>query len=259
MRRRLSQRSQLVRSRTRAKNETPRGADPPAQGPSAGQRRLRRHGAARGWPSWSCPMTSATPSTRACDTSTSSTPRSRVVDRAIAARALRSPDTLRLMTVPGVSMITASTFIAAIGDITQVPLGSAPSRLPRLGPKGPPVWLHSCTSWTDHQARLSPSAPRPRRGRLGRRPPAWPAARLLRTRSRAPRRSGRRCRDRAQDRPPVLVPAGPPAELRLRPAVADRARRSGRSSSPPAQLRARARSAPATAPALPRSAKPNTR
>ena len=35
------------------------------------------------------------------------------LDRAIASEALRHPDVLRLMTVPGVSVITASTFIAA--------------------------------------------------------------------------------------------------------------------------------------------------
>jgi transposase len=39
------------------------------------------------------------------------------LDRAIASEALRKPEVLRLMTVPGVSAITASTFVAAIGDI----------------------------------------------------------------------------------------------------------------------------------------------
>jgi transposase len=39
------------------------------------------------------------------------------LDRAIAGEALRKPEVLRLMTVPGVSAITASTFVAAIGDI----------------------------------------------------------------------------------------------------------------------------------------------
>ena len=39
------------------------------------------------------------------------------LDRAIASQALGSEHVLRLMTVPGVSVITASTFVAAIGDI----------------------------------------------------------------------------------------------------------------------------------------------
>ena len=41
------------------------------------------------------------------------------LDQAIAREALRMPEVLRLMTVPGVSVITASTFIAAIGDIRR--------------------------------------------------------------------------------------------------------------------------------------------
>jgi transposase len=41
----------------------------------------------------------------------------RALDQAIAREALPKPEVLRLMTVPGVSVITASTFIAAIGDI----------------------------------------------------------------------------------------------------------------------------------------------
>jgi len=43
------------------------------------------------------------------------------LDRAIAERALENPDVLRLMTVPGISVITASTFIAAVGDIRRFP------------------------------------------------------------------------------------------------------------------------------------------
>jgi transposase len=43
------------------------------------------------------------------------------LDRAIASEALRHPDVLRLMTIPGVSVITACTFIAAIGDIDRFP------------------------------------------------------------------------------------------------------------------------------------------
>jgi transposase len=39
------------------------------------------------------------------------------IERAIAAEALKSPEVLRLMTVPGVNVITAATFMAAIGDI----------------------------------------------------------------------------------------------------------------------------------------------
>ena len=41
------------------------------------------------------------------------------VERAIAAEALMSPEVLRLMTVPGVNVITAATFMAAIGEISR--------------------------------------------------------------------------------------------------------------------------------------------
>jgi transposase len=43
----------------------------------------------------------------------------RALDQAIAREALRSRAVQRLMTVPGVSVITASTFVAAIGDIRR--------------------------------------------------------------------------------------------------------------------------------------------
>jgi transposase len=39
------------------------------------------------------------------------------IERLIAAEALRSPEIRRLMTVPGVNVITAATFMAAIGDV----------------------------------------------------------------------------------------------------------------------------------------------
>jgi transposase len=41
------------------------------------------------------------------------------IERAIAAEALGSPEIRRLMTVPGVNVITAATFMAAIGDIRR--------------------------------------------------------------------------------------------------------------------------------------------
>ena len=41
------------------------------------------------------------------------------VERVIATDALASPEVRRLMTVPGVNVITAATFVAAIGDVTR--------------------------------------------------------------------------------------------------------------------------------------------
>lgn len=43
------------------------------------------------------------------------------IERVVAGEALESPEVLRLMTVPGVNVITAATFMAAIGDIRRFP------------------------------------------------------------------------------------------------------------------------------------------
>jgi len=43
------------------------------------------------------------------------------VERLIAAEALESVETRRLMTVPGVNVICAATFMAAIGEIGRFP------------------------------------------------------------------------------------------------------------------------------------------
>ena len=52
-------------------------------------------------------------------TSSSSTRRSRAVERLIARQALAWPEIRRLMTVPGVNLICAASFMAAIGDHTR--------------------------------------------------------------------------------------------------------------------------------------------
>jgi transposase len=43
------------------------------------------------------------------------------VEELIAAAALSSPEVKRLMTVPGVNVIVAATFVAAVGDIRRFP------------------------------------------------------------------------------------------------------------------------------------------
>ena len=52
------------------------------------------------------------------------------IDREIAKQALAWPEVLRLMTVPGVNVQTAATFMAAIGD-PAVPLGASVGQLSR--------------------------------------------------------------------------------------------------------------------------------
>ena len=53
------------------------------------------------------------------------------IDREIARQALKWPQVLRLMTVPGVNVQTAATFMAAIGDIRRFPLGASVGQLSR--------------------------------------------------------------------------------------------------------------------------------
>ena len=57
----------------------------------------------------------------------------------IAAEALRSPEIRRLMTVPGVNVITAATFMAAIGEIARFPVSPEAGRLPGARSEGAPV------------------------------------------------------------------------------------------------------------------------
>ncbi len=111
------------------------------------------------------------------------------VERLICAEALESPEIRRLMTVPGVNVIC--------------------HRLPRARPACRPVRLNSCDPRADLQAGLDLGPPRARRGELVGGPPAGPAARLLRAGASQPRPLGRDRRGGAQARLPLLVPAEP--------------------------------------------------
>jgi transposase len=143
------------------------------------------------------------------------------VERLIAQAALSSPEIRRLMSVPGVNVIVAASFLAAIGDIGRF---ESPRKLvgylgldPRVRQSGPGPASHGHISkqgsvrarhalveacWT---AVRQPGA----------------AARVLRTYPRAPRALRRGRRRRQEARLPVLVPAHARAGIRLRPAVAD--------------------------------------
>jgi hypothetical protein len=142
------------------------------------------------------------------------------VDRLIARDALSCPQIRRLMTVPGVNVIVAATFLAAIAT-------SSASAL-RASSSATSVWTPGSASRgrARRSTATSPSKGRPgslcaRRGVLERGPPARSAARVLRPRSHPPRPPGRRRRGRAQARLLVLVSAHPRRGLRRRPAVAD--------------------------------------
>ena len=120
MRRRLARRSQLVRARTRAKNEIHAVLIRRLQGRPPVSDVFGVRG--RRWLSGLELPADERETIAGClrhvdflDAEVAA------LDRAIASEALRHPDVVRLMTVPGVSVITASTFIAAIGDIRRFP------------------------------------------------------------------------------------------------------------------------------------------
>ena len=120
MRRRLARRSQLVRARTRAKNEIHavlirrlQGRPPVTDIFGVGGR------------AWLAELElpdderdTITGCLRHIDFLNSEISE---LERAIAREALASAEVRRLMTVPGVSAITASTFVAAVGDIRRFP------------------------------------------------------------------------------------------------------------------------------------------
>jgi transposase len=120
MRRRLARRAQLVRAPTRAKNEIHAVLmrclkdRPPASDPFGVKG--RRWLAAQQLPL--CERETVESAVRQVDFLDSEIGE---VDQLIAAEALSWPEVKRLMTVPGVNVIVAATFMAAVGDIRRFP------------------------------------------------------------------------------------------------------------------------------------------
>jgi transposase len=118
MRRRLARREQLVRSRTRAKNEIHavlmrhlKGKPPVSDLFGVKGRRWLRE--------LELPVEEAETLKSALRHVEFLDQEIAAVERLIALEALRSPDARRLMTVPGVNVICAATFLAAIGDVRR--------------------------------------------------------------------------------------------------------------------------------------------
>jgi transposase len=118
MRRRLARREQLLRARTRAKNEIHavlvrrlKGKPPASDLFGVKGRRWLRELELPGEEAET--LESALRHVEFLDQEIAA------VERLIALEALRSPDARRLMTVPGVNVICAATFLAAIGDVRR--------------------------------------------------------------------------------------------------------------------------------------------
>ena len=219
MRRRLARRSQLVRARSRAKNEVHAVLmrclkDRPPASDLFGVKGRR----------WLAEQQLPVVERETVDSAVRQVDfldgEIAEVEQLIAAEALSWPEVKRLMTVPGVNVIVAATFMAAVGDIRRFPdrrkltayLGLDP-RVRQSG-AGPAPRPHL-------QAGLGQRPSRARRGVLVDRPPARPDRRLLSARQGAPRPLDRDRRLSAQARVPVLVPAHARRGLRVRAAVAD--------------------------------------
>jgi transposase len=144
------------------------------------------------------------------------------VERLIARQMLSCSDARRLMSVPGVNVICAASFLAAIGDIRRFKTsrqlaaylaldpkvrqsGSEPARSGRISKQG-----SASARWAMVEAAFS-VVRQPR-----------PAARVLRATAFSPRASDRGRRLRPQLRVPVLVPAHARRAIRPPTAIADR-------------------------------------
>lgn len=178
LRRRLARREQLVRGRTRAKNEIHAVLQRRLQGKPSCSDLFGLKG--RRWlAGLELPLEereSVDAGIRHIDFLDGEIA---AVERLIAQQALAWPEIRRLMTVPGVNLICAATFIAAVGDPRRFLSSRRLVAYLGLGPQGPPVRRRAGAQRQDQQTRLGGRALGARRGGLERRAAARAAARLL--------------------------------------------------------------------------------
>jgi len=220
LRRRISRRAQLVRQRTREKNQVHailirnlKGRSPAADlFGVAGRRWL----AAQQLPVDEREMVEAC--LRGIDFLDAEVV---AIDRALAKLVLGSLELRRLLTLPGVNFVTACALLAAIGDARRFP--SSRQLVSYLGlsrPAGAPVRLRTGAARPHLQAGPRRDPTRARRGGLARRPHNRTAARLPRTDRCPARTQHRHRRGRPQASRDRLAHAQPRRGLRLRPPLA---------------------------------------
>jgi transposase len=152
-RRRLARRAQLVRSRTRSKNEIHAVLIRNLKGKPPMSDLFGKSGRA-----WLAELELPTDEQDAVDAGLRQvdflTGEIDALDRAIAIDASRSPDVRRLMSVPGVSVITATTFTSATGDIRRF---RSPGKL--VGYLGLDPKVRQSGSEPAHHGRISKAGP----------------------------------------------------------------------------------------------------
>lgn len=139
------------------------------------------------------------------------------VDRIIAQHALEDPDVARLMTIPGIDVVTSSTLVAVIGDVRRFPTSRHLVGYLGLHPTVRQSGKHAGLPRTRFEGGLGRGAARARRSRLVGGAGARSAARVRRAHRRPPRPACRDGRRRAQARRSRVAPAHPRRGLRLRP------------------------------------------
>ena len=115
---------------------------------------------------------------RACASWTSSATSSPRSTRSSPQHALGDEDVRRLMTIPGIDVVTAATLVAVDRRHPPLPDLAPPGRLPRAAPDDPPVRQRPGTPRPHVQGGLGRRPPRARRGRLVGRQEPGPAARV---------------------------------------------------------------------------------
>ena len=220
LRRRLARREQLVRSRTRAKNEIHAVLQRRLQGKPPCSDLFGVKGR-----QWLAGLELPLEERESVDAGIRHIEfldaEIAAVERLIAQQALSWPEIRRLMTVPGVNLVCAASFIAAVGDPNRFLTSRKLVAYLGLDPKVKPVRRGTGAQRPDLKARVGVGALGAGRGRLDRGAATRAAARVLRAHQGPARsRQGDR-RDRPQARGAVLVHAHPRRGLRPPATIAD--------------------------------------
>ena len=178
MRRRLQRRSQLVRAKSAAKNEV-HAALMRRLVPKPGFSDLFGKAGRRWLTELELPaaeresVDSAMRQIEFCEAEIAA------IEKLVAYESLGSEEIRRLMSVPGVGAITAAAFMAAVGDIEQLPEREEARRLSRPRSDRPPVWFERGQLRADLKAGLGRRTLRAGRGLVERGQGAGAVARLL--------------------------------------------------------------------------------